>query len=149
MLRFTSTTQGVIALSSGESEFYALAKETSAGLGAVSMLKDFGVDINKNTKSDKAVLEVRVDASAGRGTAVRRGAGRIRHIATPTLWVQKKSSRKMASSKSQRFLEPRAWPILEPNIRDASAGIALRAEVQEIMCEVGTQSEMEVELEQH
>ena len=34
------------------------------------MLKDLGVDVSKNTKIDKAVLEVRVDASAGRGMAV-------------------------------------------------------------------------------
>ena len=98
MLRFISTTQGVnalssgtaqgvIAVSSGESEFYALVKGAAAGLGAVSMLRDFGVDINKNTKI--AVLEVRVDASAGRGIAVGRGAGRIRHVATPSLRVQK------------------------------------------------------------
>ena len=60
------------------SEFYALVKETSAGLGAVSMLEDLGVDSSKSTQIDKAVLEVRVDASAGR-----------RHIATPTLWVEK------------------------------------------------------------
>ena len=53
------------------------------------MLKDLGVDISKNTKIDKAVLEVGVGACAGRGTAVRRGAGRIRHIATPTLRAQK------------------------------------------------------------
>ena len=88
LLRSTSTTQGVIDLSSGESEFHALVKGTSAGLGAVSMLKDLGVDISENTKIDKAILEVRVDASAGRGIAVRRRAGRIRHIATPTLRVQ-------------------------------------------------------------
>ena len=72
MLLSTSTTQGVIALSSGESEFHALVKGTSA---AVSMLEDLGVYISKNTKIDKAALEVRVDASAGRSTAVRRGAG--------------------------------------------------------------------------
>ena len=30
-----------------------------------------------------------LDASAGIGIAQRRGAGRIRHIATPTLWLQK------------------------------------------------------------
>ena len=53
------------------------------------MLKDLGVDISKNTKIDTAVLEVRVDASAGRSTAVRRGAGRVRHMATLTLLVQK------------------------------------------------------------
>ena len=40
MLRSTSTTQGVSSLSSAESEFYALVKGTSAGLGAVSMLED-------------------------------------------------------------------------------------------------------------
>ena len=53
------------------------------------MLKDLGVDISKNAQIDKAVLEVRIDASAGRGIAARRGAGRIRHTATPTFWVQK------------------------------------------------------------
>ena len=63
--------QGVIALSSGESEFYALLKAKSAGLGAVSMLKDLGVDISKNTRIARAVLEVRIDASAGRGIAAR------------------------------------------------------------------------------
>ena len=52
------------------------------------MLNDLGVDINKNTKSDKAVMEVSADASAGRGIPGRRGAGRIRHIATPALRVQ-------------------------------------------------------------
>ena len=93
MLRSTSTAQGVIALSSGESEFYALVKVTSAGLGAVTMLKDLGVDISKNTQSDNTVLEVRVDASAGRGKAVRREAGRIRHVATPTLRVQEAHAR--------------------------------------------------------
>ena len=41
ILRSTSTTQ-VIAPSSGESEFYALVKGTSPGLGAVSMLNDSG-----------------------------------------------------------------------------------------------------------
>ena len=78
MLRSTGTTQGATALSWEMSEFYVLVKETSAGLGAVSELEDLGVDISKRTQIDKAVLEVRVDASAGR-----------RHIATPTLWVEK------------------------------------------------------------
>ena len=62
ILRSTNTTQGVIVPNSV---------------------------ISKNIKNDKAALEVRVDASAGRGIAVRRGARRIRHTATPTLRVQK------------------------------------------------------------
>ena len=88
-LRSTSTTQAVMSLSSGESEFYALVKGTPAGLEAVSMLKDLGVDISKNSYINQALLEGRIDVSAGKGIAVRRGAGRSRHIATPTLWVQK------------------------------------------------------------
>ena len=54
MLRSISTTQGVIALSSGESEFYALVKGKSAGLGAVSILKDLGAYISKNTQIDQS-----------------------------------------------------------------------------------------------
>ena len=104
MLRSTSTTQGVIALSSGESEFYAL----------VSMRKDLGVDISKNTKIDKAVLEVRVGASAGRGIAVRRGARRIRHIATPTLRVQKLTQDGIVKI-TKIPGESGTWQILEPN----------------------------------
>ena len=89
LLRSTSTTQAVISLSSGESEFYSLLKGTAAGIGAVSMLKDVGVDLTNNNKFEQPAVEIRVDATAGRGIALRRGAGRIRHIATPTLWVQK------------------------------------------------------------
>ena len=57
-------------------------------LGAVSMLMDLGVDINNNTNIEKSALEARIDASAGRGIAVWRGAGRFRHVATPTSWAQ-------------------------------------------------------------
>ena len=142
MLRSTSTTQGVIALSSEESEFYALVKGTS-GLGAVSMLKDLGVDISIITMIDKAVLEVRVDASAGRGIAVPRGAGRIRHIATPTLWVENltqdviiKITMVPGASNPTEHLDGRsirrALERCQCYIREGRAGIALRAEVREI-----------------
>ena len=40
-------------------------------------------DINKNTKIEKAVLEVRIYASAERGIAVRRGAGTKAHAKIP------------------------------------------------------------------
>ena len=88
--RSTSTMQGVIALCWGESEFYVLVSGTSAGLGAVSMLKDLGADISKNTQIGQAFLEVRIDASAGQGIAARRGA----HIATPTFWGAKAHARR-------------------------------------------------------
>ena len=139
MLRSTSTAQGVTVLSSGELEFYTLVKGTSAGLGAVSMLKDLGVDTSKNTNIDKVVLEVRSDTSAGRGTAVRRGARRIRHIATPTLRVEKLTQdgkvkiRKIPGISNPADLgtkhldggsSRRALEKCHCNIRDGRAGIA-------------------------
>ena len=84
LLRSASSTQAVISLSSGESDFYSPVKGVAAGLGAVAILRDLGVELTGD-----AAVEVKVDATAGRGVAMRRGAGRIRHIATPTLWVQK------------------------------------------------------------
>ena len=71
----------MVALSSGESEFYAAVKSSAIGLGFVSLFADMGV-------SFESPCDVRIDASACLGIAARRGAGRIRHIATPTLWLQ-------------------------------------------------------------
>ena len=77
----SSTTQGVLSLSTGEAEFYAAVKATSIGMGMTEMLKDMGVHATE-------ALTVHVDATAGLGIASRRGAGRIRHIACPALWLQ-------------------------------------------------------------
>ena len=81
-VRTTSTTQSVIALSSGEAEFYSLVRGASTGLGLVSICVDYGL-------SGLAVqLGLKTDSSACIGIANRRGAGKIRHIQTPTLWIQ-------------------------------------------------------------
>jgi len=94
MIKSTSTTQTVHSLSSGESEFYAAVKAAAMGIGAVSMLRDLGLDLEKPVdirvkQMEDSCLEIHTDASAGIGIASRRGAGRVRHIATPTLWLQK------------------------------------------------------------
>ena len=82
LVKNSASTQAVIALSSGESEFYGAVKTASTGLGMIHLVKDMGVDIQE-------ALDLKLDATAGIGVAQRRGAGRIRHIATPTLWLQK------------------------------------------------------------
>ena len=81
LVKSSASTQAVIALSSGESEFYGAVKAASTGLGMIHLLIDMGVDLQEP-------LDLKLDASAGIGIAQRRGAGRIRHIATPTLWLQ-------------------------------------------------------------
>ena len=82
LVRSSSTTQKVISLSSSESEFYAAVKGASVGIGARSLLRELGVTI-------KEPVRIAMDATAGIGMASRRGAGRIRHIHTPSLWLQR------------------------------------------------------------
>ena len=78
-----STNQAVIALSSGEAEYYGLVKGASMGLGAASIIRDLGWDYED-------ALEIRTDASAAIGIANRIGIGKIRHIETNQLWLQQK-----------------------------------------------------------
>ena len=80
-LSFTSHMQTVQALSSGESEFYAINKGLSNSLGLRSLIKDYGLC------EFKIVIET--DASAGKGIALRLGAGKVKHLETIHLWSQR------------------------------------------------------------
>jgi hypothetical protein len=82
LLRCTSTTQAVISLSSGEAEFYAAVKGASISLGMVGLMRDLGVSMPRPPL-------LRVDSTACLGMAGRRGVGRVRHIHTPCLWLQR------------------------------------------------------------
>ena len=86
VIKTWSTTQGVIALSSGEAEFYGIVKGAGIALGILGMMKDFDVD---------AAIAVKTDASAAKGIANRRGLGKVRHIEVSQLWVQEQVSRGM------------------------------------------------------
>jgi hypothetical protein len=79
-----SSTQDIIALSSGEAEYYGLVRGASQAIGIKSMLHDMGVDVD---------IELNTDASAAKGIASRKGVGRVRHIEVHQLWVQEKVSR--------------------------------------------------------
>ena len=76
-----SNLQSTTALSSGESEYYALVKASKEGLGFQSLLEDWGLTLP---------LEVSSDSSAARGHVARRGLGKMRHIQTRYLWVQER-----------------------------------------------------------
>ncbi len=76
-----STTQAVIALSSGEAEYYGVVKGGSVLLGAISMAKDLGVELKGR---------VYTDSSTAKGIASRRGLGKTRHIHVNYLWSQER-----------------------------------------------------------
>jgi len=79
LLRFYSLTQSIIGISSGESEFYALTKGAAIIFGFQSMAIDWGLEM-------KCLLQT--DSNSAKGTVSRRGAGKLRHIETPFLWLQ-------------------------------------------------------------
>ena len=76
-----SSTQAIIALSSGEAEYYGVVKAASVALGARSMMKDLG---------HEASIIVHTDAEAAKGIASRMGLGKTRHIDVHYLWVQER-----------------------------------------------------------
>ena len=80
-LKLSSTTQVPIALSSGESEWYGLVRAATCAIGYRSMAADFGVELR---------MRLTGDATAAAGIGMRRGAGRVRHIHTKTLWLQRR-----------------------------------------------------------
>ena len=79
-----STTQQVIALSSGEAEYYSMVRGGSMGLGIRAMARDLGLSIG---------VKVKTEASAAKGIASRKGLGKVRHIDVSQLWLQDKVSK--------------------------------------------------------
>ena len=71
--------QGVVSLSYGENEYYALVSSASSLLGEVSTAKDWGLQTEN---------EVFMDASAGIAMGSRRGLGKAKHVDTQYHWVQ-------------------------------------------------------------
>ncbi len=84
LVKSWSNTQSVIALSSGEAEYYGMVKGGSVGLGVKAMLADPGL---------KRGIKLKTDASAAKGIASRRGLGKVRHIEVSQLWLQEKVQR--------------------------------------------------------
>ena len=80
-VKHQSNLQSTIALSSGESEWYAITKGAAAGLCLQSLLRDLGVEVE---------VTVRSDSSAARGFGQRQGLGRMRHVQSRYLWVQER-----------------------------------------------------------
>jgi hypothetical protein len=78
-LKTWSSTQAVMALSSGEAEFYAALKGCSVGLGMKSIAADLGIELR---------IRMFTDSAAAKGIMTRRGLGKLRHIEVGYLWLQ-------------------------------------------------------------
>ena len=85
LIKAYSSTQHVISLSSGESEFYAGVCAGAALIGARSMAEDLGCS------KDGALV---FDANAVKAMLTRRGFGRAKHIHRSFLWLQQRINEK-------------------------------------------------------
>ena len=117
-----SSTQNVVALSSGEAEYYGLVKAASHGIGMRNLLHDLGC-----TRIEK--IQVLTDASAAMGIASRRGIGKVRHIEVSQLWLQDKVMRNEVELVKIRTDQNPAdsltkhvnWDILDKHMRHVNA----------------------------
>jgi len=85
-LKTWSSTQGTVALSSGESELYAVVKGAAEGIGMQSLMMDLGWQVS---------LVLRTDSSAAKAISWRRGIGKVRHLDVRYLWVQQRLNDKL------------------------------------------------------
>ena len=72
LIKSWATTQTVIAMSSGEAEYYGVVKGACEAIGVVSLLQDL--------TGRRSNVRVNTDSSAARGIAMRRGVGKVRHL---------------------------------------------------------------------
>ena len=93
MIKAASTTQTVIVLSSGESEFHAIVRGTAAALGMQSMARDYGHEV-------KIALET--DLVSGLGMWLRLGAGKGRQMDIEWLWVYHRRSNDSENTRNQQ-----------------------------------------------
>ena len=82
LIKTWSTHQAVIALSSGEAEYYSMVQAGSVA-GIEAFMADFGVE-------PMGKVAIKTDASAAIGISNRIGIGKVRHIQVNRLWLQEK-----------------------------------------------------------
>ena len=81
LLEVSVAKQTVVALSSGEAEFYGIVRATAHGIQTKQLLE---------ACNQKLQLTVLSDSSAARGMCTRTGSGKVRHLDIKELWVQQK-----------------------------------------------------------
>ena len=78
-----SSSQGAIALSSAEAEFYGMVEAVTRAKGLGSLAQDLGFS------NISSVVQLGTDSSAAKSFVCRRGLGKMRHLDIRDLWLQK------------------------------------------------------------
>ena len=97
--------QAVIALSSGEAEYYSLTSAACNALGEQSVLRDWGLWFP---------IHIWMDSTTGLSIGSRHGLGRVKHLDTIFLWVQDAVNAKRISLGKQPTLKMLADLLTKP-----------------------------------
>ena len=77
-----SSTQGAVALSSAEAEFYAMIEAVVRAKGLLSTMKEVGFVMAEK-------IQLYTDSSAAKSFVSRRGLGKMKHLEIRDLWLQR------------------------------------------------------------
>ena len=78
-----ATTQGAVALSSAEAEFYAMIEAVIRAKGLLSRMQEMGYPAGERG------IRLHTDSSAAKNFVSRRGLGTMRHLEIRDLWLQR------------------------------------------------------------
>ncbi len=118
-LKHWSSTQAIVALSSGEAKYTALVKAAAESLGIQALAADLGWRMK---------VAVHVDSSTAKSIASRTGVGKLRHVEIKILWTQE------AVKKGRLVLEKMKGTIIPANPLTKPLGLA---DVVEVLADVG------------
>ena len=99
----------MIALSSGEAEYYPLTRGASAGLLVKGVYEEIG---------RRLLMTCLTDSSAAKGTVSRKGVGKVKHLSLKELWVQDAIEQKRF--KVQKVGTDSNWADLGMKVLDGS-----------------------------
>ena len=116
VVKHLSRTQATRALSTAETEYYAVVTGAAEGLGMQSMMADLGVTTH---------VRVWTDFNAAKSIASRRGLGKTRHVELRYLWLHdvtlsgREKMRRILGEQNlaDHLTKSKAWHQIETLIR--------------------------------
>ena len=81
------STQGALALSSAEAEFYSMVEGVMRSYGVAGLAEELGMEVSE------VGVNLFTDSSAAKAFACRRGVGKMRHMQVRWLWLQEEVRR--------------------------------------------------------
>ena len=131
-----SSTQGTVAMSVGEAEYYALVKGAAEGLAIQALAEDLGWTLK---------LRLWVDSNTAKAVVARIGLGRIRHMEVKYLWAQEAHKngrfvvRKVAGDRNPAdvLTKPLSATELKPKLESVGAVVQRRSDTQQALSRAG------------